>query len=476
MADTFDRFAGARSTYGVKKPCRAATTANITLSGFQVIDGVTYAAADETSNLNMRCLVKNQNNAYENGIYLVNSGAWTREKDFDGNTDFCSGTLVFVVSGTTNSGKIFYTSSSDQHVIGTSSINFSIFDIDKIISKGDDVLSASTLDLSATEQIMNITGSNAITTITIPEGYIRYVRFTGAATLTHSATLVLPGAQNITTASGDWAVFIGYPSSTTYCHAYQRADSHPHVTGRATIASAATTELGSVREQCIYVTGVETISSFGNTAPTGAVKFLAFASALSITYNATSMILPTAASISVASGDSATVIHDGGGNWRMLNFQRKYGRSVISVNTNTVSTTGTTSETNLMTYALPAGILSSNGYSIRLLAWGSVAATTTLKQIRTYFGGTAVADTASIALNGVSWTLDTQITRTSSAAQRAISSVMSSSHTTLPSVCQVATPAEDMSAAITVKVTGAAGTSLSTDISALGMTVELLPL
>src|SRR5574343_963665 len=54
--------------------CRAATTANITLSGTQTIDGVSVIAGD-------RVLVKNQSTASANGIYVVAAGAWSRSSD-----------------------------------------------------------------------------------------------------------------------------------------------------------------------------------------------------------------------------------------------------------------------------------------------------------------------------------------------------------------------------------------------------------
>ena len=50
-----DRRQGLTTAVAVKAPCRVATTANITLSGTQTVDGVALAVRD-------RVLVKNQTN------------------------------------------------------------------------------------------------------------------------------------------------------------------------------------------------------------------------------------------------------------------------------------------------------------------------------------------------------------------------------------------------------------------------------
>lgn len=57
-----------------RSPVRVATTANITLTGTQTIDGIAVVAGD-------RVLVKNQTTASQNGIYVVAAGAWTRSTD-----------------------------------------------------------------------------------------------------------------------------------------------------------------------------------------------------------------------------------------------------------------------------------------------------------------------------------------------------------------------------------------------------------
>ncbi len=77
-----------------KASVRAATTANITLSGAQTIDGVACVAGN-------RVLVKNQTTGSQNGIYIVASGAWTRATDADTSAKVTAGMYCFVEEGTT---------------------------------------------------------------------------------------------------------------------------------------------------------------------------------------------------------------------------------------------------------------------------------------------------------------------------------------------------------------------------------------
>lgn len=96
------------------------------------------------------------------------------------------------------------------------------------------------------------------------------------------------------------------------------SDLHP----RTGIASAATTDLGSVASQNINITGTTTITSFG-TAAAGAVKFCRNGGAgLTITHNATSLILPGAANIQSVQGDHFRALSLGSGNWVVTDYTR----------------------------------------------------------------------------------------------------------------------------------------------------------
>jgi hypothetical protein len=123
VSNLTDRLGGARASLAFKAPCRVASTANVTLSGFQVIDGITLASTDEDNGYNIRVLLKNQTTASENGIWIPSTGAWTRAKDMDGSLDVVSGTRVYVAGGSTGSGGYVITT-SDPITIGTTSLTF----------------------------------------------------------------------------------------------------------------------------------------------------------------------------------------------------------------------------------------------------------------------------------------------------------------------------------------------------------------
>src|SRR3972149_2886558 len=113
-SSTTDRRLGLVGGTAIKAPCKAATTANITLSGEQTIDGVSCVTGD-------RVLVKNQTTGADNGIYVCDTSTWQRDKDWDGASEIKKGTLVYVHSGTANSGW-WYVSTADSIIIGTTSV------------------------------------------------------------------------------------------------------------------------------------------------------------------------------------------------------------------------------------------------------------------------------------------------------------------------------------------------------------------
>jgi hypothetical protein len=163
-----------------KAPVKAASTANLTLSGTQTVDTVALVAGD-------RVLVKNQTNAPDNGIYVVASGAWARSADMDSLTpiDEFNGAWVTVQQGS-QAGQVFVEYGTVT-TVGTDPINFafynpiagliggdmitfsgSTFSVDLATSSGlkstnpGNVAGQLTINLEASNPSLQITGLNEL--------------------------------------------------------------------------------------------------------------------------------------------------------------------------------------------------------------------------------------------------------------------------------------------------------------------------
>jgi hypothetical protein len=99
----------------------------------------------------------------------------------------------------------------------------------------------------------------------------------------------------------------------------------------ASLLSGSTVDLGSVPQTYVSVTGsMGSITSFGASATIGDLKIVVFTSTPTVTNNAISMILPSAADITVGAGDVWMVAYLGSGNWRVLNTQQASGLAVVN--------------------------------------------------------------------------------------------------------------------------------------------------
>jgi len=102
----------------VKSDCAVATTANITLSGEQTIDGVLTAAS--------RVLVKDQTTTANNGIYVSAAGAWARATDMN-TWSLTIAALVPVTGGAANGNKVFASTTASGGTLGATTITFANF-------------------------------------------------------------------------------------------------------------------------------------------------------------------------------------------------------------------------------------------------------------------------------------------------------------------------------------------------------------
>jgi len=108
----------ALSKLDYKHSVLVATTANITLSGIQTIDGELLPAG-------ARVLVKDQAQAKENGIYVVPAaGAWKRAQDADTSVEVTPGLFVSVEKGTVTGDSVWQLVTDAPIVLGTTALAF----------------------------------------------------------------------------------------------------------------------------------------------------------------------------------------------------------------------------------------------------------------------------------------------------------------------------------------------------------------
>jgi hypothetical protein len=188
-----------------KQPVLCATTANISLTGVQTLDGISAVAGS-------RVLVKNQTAAAENGIYISSASAWSRSTDTNDWTELLSA-IVFVESGNTLAGSAWYCTAQPGGTIGTTAVNWSNFSVASVYTAGTGLTLASyqfsitpvgtagtygsasqvpVLVTNASGQVTSVTNTSIaisgsqITSGTIGSSYLSgsYTGITGVGTLT----------------------------------------------------------------------------------------------------------------------------------------------------------------------------------------------------------------------------------------------------------------------------------------------------
>jgi hypothetical protein len=128
-------------------------------------------------------------------------------------------------------------------------------------------------------------------------------------------------------------------------------------------------------------------------------------------------------------------------------------------------------EDNLMTYSLPANALSADGMGIEVISFGTFAANGNNKTVTQYFGSTALATDASATSAG-RWYSQFFIIRTGATAQigSGVIDLRNGAGDYDGDNRQYAAPAETLSGAVTVKLTGVA--TATNDIVQTAMIVK----
>lgn len=155
------------------------------------------------------------------------------------------------------------------------------------------------------QMVMDLSGVSTGTTITmtVPNGNFTPIGIATTQTLTNK-TLTSP--------------VLNSPTINT-----------PVYAAEAAIASASTTDLASGSSNLVSISGTVTITSFGsNATTTNPIYRGRFLGILTLTHNATSLILPGGANITTAAGDCFVAKYEGSGNWRVIDYTPASGQSV----------------------------------------------------------------------------------------------------------------------------------------------------
>ncbi|MBD3904488.1 hypothetical protein NAL32_07565 [Chryseobacterium sp. Ch-15] len=182
-----------------KEAARVATTANITLSGAQTIDGVSVVAGN-------RILVKNQTAGAANGIYIAATGAWTRATDADSSDELKSGTFILIQEGSVNADSGWVLSTDGIITIGTTVLTFAQFSGAGQITAGTGMTkNGNTLDVVGTAGriVANADNIDLATSGVTAGTYTKitvdaYGRATAGATATPSDIGAQPSNANLT--------------------------------------------------------------------------------------------------------------------------------------------------------------------------------------------------------------------------------------------------------------------------------------
>jgi hypothetical protein len=278
------------------------------------------------------------------------------------------------------------------------------------------VASAATITLGE-GGFFTVTGTTTITDIDFSvngPGRIVWLRFTGILTITHSSTLVLPNGVNIITKPDDILCFISeFGGDTVYClqpSFASRAEvlagiRNKLVTANAlgalwesapNVASAATITLGDGAH--FEITGTTTIIDIDFTDTTdGRLVWLKFAASLTLTHNATTLILPTGANIVTQAGDICAIKCEGGDNVRCISYLRADGTPISGIATQAEQETGT----SLVKTVTPGR---QHFHPSAAKCWGMATVAAGVPTLQVSYNITSITDTA---LGQITWTIAT---------------------------------------------------------------------
>ena len=293
-----------------KNPVTAATTTNITLSGLQTVDTVSLVAGNTV-------LVKNQTDNTKNGIYQVNTGAWTYATGSTTWAQYVSA-LVFVEYGT-QAGSAWYCSAQPGGTLGTTAMVWSNFSVASTYTAGTGLtLAGYQFSITNTGVAANTYGSATATPVFAVNAQGQITSVTN--------TTITPAIGNVTGLGTGVATFLATPTSANLAAAVSDETGSGALVfnnGPTLIAPALGTPASGVVTNLTGTASININGSVGATTPTtGAFTVLSTSS----TTNTTPTLSFNASNSSFAMG--ATI----SGSYLQSMLQNKSGTAGASTN------------------------------------------------------------------------------------------------------------------------------------------------
>lgn len=180
---------------------------------------------------------------------------------------------------------------------------------------------------------------------------------------------------------------------------------------------------------------------------------------------------------SLAGGDLIEIENVGGNSRKATaTVARAFHSPRLSAITSTTGTPASTTETDLATYAMPAGQVAADGQALRITTAGVLAATTRSRTVRLYLGATLLASITTTNSAELLWSIEAWVTRRSSTSEQIFYKLtLGGAASDSWIISRNGTAAENLANALTVKITGQVGGSpVANDIDCRTFIVEHL--